>query len=109
MKRPSGGGGGREGGVVVVCVRRCVLWVWCARNTVSCVFCGSGVQGIQYHVCSVWVWCARNTVSCVLCVGVVCKEYSTMLTNIFEVLGIHSFSSCKARESHSRRGDTALQ
>ena len=87
----------------------CVLWVWCARNTVSCVFCvglvckeysimcalcGCGVQRIQYHVCSV---------------GVVCKEYSTMLTNIFEVLGIHSFSSCKARESHSCRGDTALQ
>ena len=43
------------------------------------------------------------------CVGVVCKEYSTMLTNIFEVLGIHSFSFCKARESHSCRGDTALQ
>ena len=86
------------------------------------MFCGSGVQGIQYHVCSVGLVCKEYSIMCVLCgcgvqriqyhvcsVGVVCKEYSTMLTNIFEVLGIHSFSSCKARESHSCRGDTALQ
>ena len=61
-----------------------------------CVLCGCGVQGIRYH-------------QCVFCVGVVCKEYSIKLTNIFEVLGIHSFSSCKARGSHSCREDTALQ
>ena len=83
--------------------------VVCTEYGIMCVLCGCGVHGIRYHVCSVWVWCARNTVSCVFCVGVVCKEYSIKLTNIFEVLGIHSFSSCKARGSHSCREDTTLQ